>query len=178
MVRTNPKLGLLVAILVCAAATATAGTDDLDRIGPILLGRSMLDLSGNTVSLEDYRGEVLVVNFWASWCAPCRRELPVLDEWNTDWRSQGARVVAISIDSRAGNARTFVKDAELGLTAWIDGTDGLAAELDLPAVPTSFVIDRDGEVVLRIVGSSAADLDKMHSKVQELLASKPKGPKA
>ena len=88
------------------------------------------------------------------------------------------QVVAVSIDNKARNAWAFADKAELGLTVWMDGPQGLAQKLDLKAVPTSYVIDRDGRVVLRIVGSPEEDLEKMHQTVQVLLADQKKGPEA
>jgi len=160
----------LVAGLLLTGSLTAALADELSDVGSVLQSHAMEDLSGETVRLAQFRGEVVVVNFWASWCAPCLRELPELDEWNTEWSGAGARVVAISIDNKVGNARNYIEQTNLGLTAWYDGPRGLAAELNLPAVPTSFVVNRRGEVVLRIVGSSAADLERMHRTVQDLLA--------
>ena len=90
----------------------------------------------------------------------------------------GAQVVAVSIDNKPGNALGYAEEAGLGLTVWWDGPKGLAATLDLPAVPTSYVLDRDGNVVLRIVGSSEKDLHRMRQTVQSLLGEVKKGPEA
>jgi thiol-disulfide isomerase/thioredoxin len=164
-------------VTVALSATVAAGADFAET-GAKLRNHPLQDLAGEPLSLADFRGEVLVVNFWASWCAPCLRELPVLDEWNTAWQDAGARVIAVSIDSKVKNAREFVASQKLGLTVCVDGPQGLAAKLDLPAVPTSYVIDQQGNVVLRIEGSSAADLARMQQKVQALLGSKNRRPKA
>lgn len=164
-------------VTVALGATVAAGADFAET-GATLRSHPLQDLAGAPLTLADFRGEVLVVNFWASWCAPCLRELPVLDAWNTAWREAGARVIAVSIDSKARNARDFVAREALSLTVCVDGPRGLAAQLDLPAVPTSYVIDQRGNVVLRIEGSSAADLDRMQQKVEALLGSKDRRPKA
>ncbi len=169
MMRMKWIAPLLTATLVIAMAAVANGTISMRDAGSILMMHRTESLAGQTVSLADLRGEVVVVNFWASWCAPCRRELPILDEWNADWRDAGARVVAISIDSKVENARNYVESAGLEMAVWVDGPGGLAAKLDLPAVPTSFVIDRSGRVVLRIEGSSQPELDKLHRQVQTLI---------
>ncbi len=170
---------LLTTLLVMVALSATvAEAADLEQVGPLLMNHAMENLAGETVSLEDLRGEVLVVNFWASWCAPCLRELPVLDRWHRDWRDVGAQVVAVSIDNKAKNALIFADKAQLELNVWHDGPQGIAAVLDLPAVPTSYIVDRQGRVVLRVVGSSPADLEKMHQTVQALLSAGERKPEA
>lgn len=176
MNRKNPVSKLLVVCLLIVAAPVAA--DDLGAAGRILQNHRMEDLAGQAVGLAQHRGEVVVVNFWASWCGPCLRELPILDAWHAAWRDEGFRVVAVSIDSKVDNARRFVERADLGLTVWVDGPRGLAVELDLPAVPTSFVVDRDGRVVLRIEGSSEEDLERMHRTVRALLIEDEKGPEA
>lgn len=178
MSRRKLTTNLLVAAVIVTVTAGGAVADELAAAGSILSNHQMEDMDGQAVSLEEFRGEVVVVNFWASWCAPCLRELPVLDGWDADWRQKGARVVAVSIDNKARNAWAFADKAELGLTVWVDGPQGLAEKLDLKAVPTSYVIDRDGRVVLRIVGSSEQDLEKMHRTVQVLLANQQEGPEA
>jgi len=169
MRRTQLVFRILVASLLLAGSHTSVWAGDLNNIGPVLQNHAMEDLSGETVRLDQFRGEVVVVNFWASWCAPCLRELPELDTWHAEWSGTGARVVAISIDNKVGNARNYIEQSKLGLTVWYDGPRGLARQLNLSAVPTSFVVNRKGEVVLHIEGSSAADLERMHRTVQELL---------
>ncbi len=190
MIRRDLLLKVLVgAVLITVAAGAASSTESTsstesasatepEQAGALMMNHRMVDLDGAPVSLEAYRGEVLVVNFWASWCAPCLRELPILDGWNTTWQNAGARVIAVSIDSKAPNARAFVAKTDLKLSVWLDGPQGLAAQLDLPAVPTSYVIDRTGRVVLRIEGSSPADLARMQEKVQSLLNKTDRRPEA
>lgn len=181
MLLRRPFLIATVLTAVLAALVpglAAAGERDADATGPVLMSHRTVDLAGEPVSLADYAGEVLVVNFWASWCAPCRTELPLLDAWNADWQQRGGRVVAISIDSKAGNATSFAAKAAPGLTVWHDGPRGLAAALDLPAVPTSYVIDRQGRVVLRIEGSSPEDLAKLQQTVESLLGDRDGRPSA
>ena len=102
----------LAAILVLATVSFSGASPR--AAAPDLLAEPMVDLAGESASLADYRGEVLVVNFWASWCAPCRDELPVLDAWNTEWAGTGARVVAVSLDKRIDNAKRFVADTGPG----------------------------------------------------------------
>lgn len=172
---------LVVSVLITVStgmAAGVASAKEPEPVSALLMSHQMVDLEGESVGLETYRGEVLVVNFWASWCAPCLRELPILDSWNTTWQGNGARVIAISIDSKAANAQAFVTHEDLGLSVWLDGPQGLAARLDLPAVPTSYVIDRAGRVVLRIEGSSPDDLARMQQKVQSLLSETDRRPEA
>ncbi len=179
MRRTQLVFRILVSGMLLTGALTSVGAEDLSSVGPVLQNHTMENLSGETVGLDQFLGEVVVVNFWASWCPPCLRELPELDTWHAEWSATGARVVAISIDNKVQNARSYVDQAKLNLTVWHDGPQGLARQLNLSAVPTSFVVNRKGEVVLRIVGSSDADLERMHRTVLDLLAKETKeGPRA
>ncbi len=163
----------LVAILVLSTLTFPGASPR--AAAPDLLAEPMVNLAGETASLADFRGEVIVVNFWASWCAPCREELPLLDSWNTEWIGKGARVVAVSIDKRIGNAERFIADADLDLTILVDGPDGLAADLDLAAVPSTFLLDRDGQVVMSVRGFAIEDLARLKKAVEDLMGPVAKG---
>lgn len=134
-----------------------------------LRDRALATIDGLPATLATWKGEVLVVNFWASWCAPCRRELAQLDAWNTGWEPRGARVVAVSLDNERDRARRFVTDHDLRLTVLHDGPDGLARQLDLPAVPTTYVLDRDGAIVFEAKGSDERELERLRLAVEQLL---------
>ena len=162
----------LAAILVLATVSFSGASPR--AAAPDLLAEPMVNLAGEFASLADYRGEVLVVNFWASWCAPCRDELPVLDAWNTEWSGTGARVVGVSLDKRIDNVKRFVADTGLGLSILVDGPDGLAAELDLTAVPTTYLLDRDGGVVMVVRGFKEDELLHLKSAAEDLVKSSEK----
>lgn len=166
------RRGMLVAAGIALAATLGgargAAAAAMDREAA-LRARALTTLDGRAASLAAWEGEVLVVNFWASWCAPCRRELAQLDAWNAGWEPRGARVVAVSLDQERERARRFAADQDLGLTVLHDGPDGLARELDLPAVPTTYVLDRRGAVVLEVQGSGQRELERLRLAVEQLL---------
>jgi peroxiredoxin len=155
----------LTAAIMAAVGTGRAEAD----AGQTLANYQLTSLDGAATTLAAYRGQVLVVNFWATWCEPCRKELPMLDGWNSAWRGRGARVVAISIDTEARHARRFAEDEKLTLTVLHDGPDGLARELDLSAIPSTFLVDRDGHVLAVVRGSSAQDLAALRRRVESML---------
>lgn len=130
-------------------------------------------LDGTSTTLAAMRGRVVVVNFWASWCAPCRRELPQLDALHRDMSAQGASVVAVSIDQDAENARRFAKRGKLALPVAHDGPAGLARTLDLRHVPATVVLDRDGRIAWSTHRSDDAELAKLAAVVRRLAGSGP-----
>jgi peroxiredoxin len=138
-----------------------------------LEGHTLVKLDGAKLTLSELRGEVVVVNFWASWCRPCRRELPALDELHADIAKRGGRVLAVSIDHELDNARRFVRTHELGLPVVHDGPDGLARQLDLRAVPFTLVLDRSGEVAYTTTGADDKAVAELGAVVRGLLASTP-----
>ncbi len=156
-------------VLVLAATAAPADNVPDSETGETLTRYGLTSLDGGKTTLSSFRGEVVVVNFWASWCPPCRKELPIMDGWHTKWSGRGARVVAISIDKEIHKARRFAEEANLSLTVLHDDPSGLAKTLDLPALPCTFLLDRDGNVVQMIRSSSEEDLEALHKKAESLL---------
>ncbi len=140
-----------------------------------LASHQLSTLDGTETTLAAYRGEVVVVNFWASWCAPCRKELPVMNQWNDAWTSRGGRVVAISVDKDVRKARRFASDEKLTLTVLHDGPDGLARAIDIPSLPCTFLLDRNGRVVTVVRSSSQESLEALHKEAEKLL-SRPANP--
>jgi thiol-disulfide isomerase/thioredoxin len=130
-------------------------------------------LDGKTTTLSAMRGEVVVVNFWASWCKPCRRELPALNALNTELAKQGGNVVAVSIDEQRDNVTRFARANGLNLPIAHDGPDGLARLLDLKHVPFTMVLDRRGAVALVAAGAAPEGRERAGARARELASSSP-----
>lgn len=157
------------------ATAAGAGGMDPERIRREVKDYTLKTLEGRSLALRSLQGEVVVVNFWASWCGPCRKELPRLDALHATIAGRGGRVLAVSIDSEARNVRRFVRTHRLSLPVYFDGPDGLARKLDLPHVPYTIVLDRDGSVALATEGADEKALEVIASTTRRLLAGSPSG---
>ena len=112
---------------------------------------------GSTVSAEDYRGSVLVVNFWYASCPPCRAEAPDLAELATVYADQGVRFLGVNVYDNASGAQSFEKTFDIPYPSALDADSGelrLAFAGDLPpsGIPTTFIVDRDGRVAARLLG--------------------------
>lgn len=166
MKKSIVKRSIVAAISMMAATGVAHAVSTKETLST----HKLTALDGTTMSLEKFRGEYVVVNFWASWCAPCRRELPLLDQWNAAWAGRGARVIAISIDTDAKKAKRFADEMKLTLPVMHDGPEGLARTLDIPSVPYTLLLDRDGKVIGEVKGSEESQIAALERKVESVLA--------
>jgi thiol-disulfide isomerase/thioredoxin len=120
---------------------------------------SFLDGEGNEVSLADFEGDVVVLNLWATWCAPCRREMPSLDRLQAELGEDGLSVIALSLDrGDVAKVRDFLDELEIAnLALYHDPTGRAGRELAAPGLPTTIVIDRAGQEVGRLLGPAEWD---------------------
>lgn len=140
-------LALGLALPAASGMTRGGGPRNQAQVREALRRHALTTLDGKSLSLADLEGEVVVLNFWATWCPPCRRELPLLEDLHQTLQPQGGRVIAIAIDMDGDKVRRFLRSRRIDLPAVHDGPDGLARELDLPHVPYTMVLDRRGYVV-------------------------------
>ncbi len=111
------------------------------------------DLAGRRHLLADYRGEVLVINFWATWCVPCREELPGMARAARELAVDGVRIVTVAMGQDATEVREFIEQFDFDLPKLVD-PDGTASERwQVRSLPTSFVVDPAGRLVLLVVGA-------------------------
>lgn len=160
-------LGALVAVLGLMTLPAYA----LDE-GAKLPEIGLKDQAGKTVTAASLVGKVVVVDFWATWCAPCKEELPVLEKLYKKYASQGLVIVAVSVDKDASNVKSFV--AKLGLTFPVvhDAGQQVAGRYEPPRMPSSYIVDRKGIVRHVHGGFRAEDAPVFEKQIKELLAKK------
>lgn len=119
------------------------------------------DLSGKSVSLDDYLGSVVLVNLWATWCPPCREEMPALQTFYEKYRSDGFVLLAINQEETREVVEPFVREFGLTFPVWLDLNYQAEREFKTKSLPSSFVIDRTGRVRLMWFGSiSKKNLEK------------------
>jgi cytochrome c biogenesis protein CcmG, thiol:disulfide interchange protein DsbE len=121
---------------------------------------------GDTVKLSDYRGRPVVVNFWASWCHPCRKEFPLLAAARTKYKGDDLAIIGVSFRDIPSDSRRFVKDQEATWTFARDDRGAVAKDYGVRAVPQTFFIDADGTIRDRVFGiTSSEDLDHTLRKI-------------
>jgi cytochrome c biogenesis protein CcmG/thiol:disulfide interchange protein DsbE len=114
---------------------------------------TLTDTQGITHSLADYKGQVVLVNLWATWCPPCKAEMPTLDAYYNKYKDNGFIIIAVNDGDPAPDVLQFVDDYKLTFPVWLDPTY-IATEQAFKTLnlPSSFVIDRDGTIRLQWVG--------------------------
>jgi cytochrome c biogenesis protein CcmG/thiol:disulfide interchange protein DsbE len=122
-----------------------------------------------TIKLGELRGKVVLLDFWASWCAPCQEELPLLDDMSTRLKSKGIEIVGLSIDENKADAEHFLtRKSSWALTLGHDPEQKVADEFKPPKMPTSYVIDRKGIVRQVNAGFERADAKKIEAQLVDL----------
>ena len=149
--------GLLVAALGLLGILAIGFTRDPGVVTSPLVGRpappfSLTSLDGSTVSLADLRGRPLIVNFWASWCLPCRAEAPLLQRAAADFAGRGVEVLGIVYQDSAENARAFMHEYGQTYPGLLDPDGRTALDYGVFGIPETYFIDRGGRIVSKQTG--------------------------
>ncbi len=133
---------------------------------------TLTDIQGVEHSISDYRGHVVLVNLWATWCIPCREEMPALQSFYDNNKDEGFTVIAINDGDPLADVAKFAKDYDLTFPIWLDPTYIATEEaFKTMNLPSSFVIDRDGIVQLLWVGGISRAMLEEH--VTPLITEKP-----
>jgi len=154
-------LAMAAAALLVRGASANAKDPIVDRAAPDFKATSF---DGKKLSLADYKGQVLILNFWATWCAPCKEELPLLDKYFRIDEQAGLRVLAVTTEDSVPmyQLKPLSKTLSITLARQFRGDYG-----PMKAVPTNFIIDRGG--VLRYAKAGALTLDDLNTLLVPLL---------
>jgi peroxiredoxin len=130
------------------------------------------DMSGRGVSLTSLKGKVVLIDFWASWCAPCREELPVLEALYKKYRDRGFEVVAVNQDQSADNVRKFMTTTPLSFRVVHDRGGSVAGRYAPSKMPSSFIVDRKGIVRHVHAGFRSSERASLEKQIGALLNAK------
>jgi peroxiredoxin len=101
---------------------------------------------GDNIRLSEHRGEVVLLNFWASWCGPCRQEMPLLNTLQQRYNKLGFNVVGVNVDKDSALANKLLKDIPVTFPVLLDNTGAVSASYNVSSMPTTVIIDRDGNM--------------------------------
>ena len=102
--------------------------------------------AGNNQRLSEYRGQVVLINFWASWCGPCRQEMPLLDDLHNKYSKLGFSVLGINVDKDSAKADKILKDIPVNFPILYDASGAVSKQFNVEAMPTTVIVDRNGEM--------------------------------
>ncbi len=157
-------------LLVAALAGLSSAPAVAMKVGDIAPDFTRADLAGKEVRLSGYRGKLVLLNFWATWCPPCREELPVFSRWQKDLQARGLQVIGLSMDDDVAEVKKFLAEYPVTFPIAMGGAKFAEQFGGVLGVPLTYLIDAQGRVVARYQGE--ADLKKMEAKVKELLDAK------
>ena len=128
------------------------------------------DLSGNDVSLDDFEDKVVILDLWATWCPPCRREIPFLVSLYEEYGDQGLVVIGVGLDQGGASViAPFVEANDVTYTILV-GNQTMSRDYKVSSIPMTLTIDRDGRVAAKDVGFTPSIAKEMRARVEELLA--------
>ena len=111
------------------------------------------NLEGQAISLSGVRGKPVLLNFWATWCGPCRAEMPYLQQVYEEWSGKGLEVLAINIGESPSEVKRFLQTYNLSLPVLLDTKEATARKYNITGIPTTFFIDKDGIIQEKIIGA-------------------------
>ncbi|MBT1451549.1 TlpA family protein disulfide reductase [Glaciecola sp. XM2] len=166
------KTSTLLASAVLAIAAIGFSTNTLANAGASAETAKDFTLpsrdSGN-IRLSEQRGNIVMVNFWASWCGPCREELPEMEELYQEYADMGFEILAVNVDDEVSKADILLNDIEVTFPVLYDTQGEVSKLYDVNAMPTTVIIDRDGNQRLLHLGYRAGDEVKYEKAIKMLM---------
>ena len=151
----HPGLTFLVGLLLIAGVLAIGSSRAAD----------------SALNLDDYHGQVVLLDFWASWCVPCRRSFPWMNQMQQKYGEQGLVIIGVNMDANAEDAQAFLRDYPAQFTIISDPDGDLARRFGVEAMPSSYVIGRDGAVVATHMGFQVKKSDEYEEQIRQVLLS-------
>ncbi len=130
---------------------------------------SLKDMDGKIHSLKDYRGKPVIINFWATWCPPCREELPAMNKGWAKIKPLGIAMIAINVGEDEDTIFSFTADYPIDFQVLLDSSGDIINEWSVRGLPTTLVLDKDGYIVYRAIGGRDWSSDLLLDKVKALL---------
>ena len=165
-----------LAVLAGLVAAATGACERAERGAPVQIGQpapayGTRSIDGDSVSLAGQRGKVVLFNIWATWCIPCREELPALQRLHERYASQGLSLVGVSVDARGEeeNVRDFARRYGITYPIWLDPDERAPGLFLAVGVPATYLIGRDGTLLWRRIGPVRDDDPTLRRALEQAL---------
>ncbi len=165
MTRLAVVFGTVLSLVLGWLAAPVLALDAGARLPEI----GLTDMRGTRVDAAALKGKVVIVDFWASWCAPCKEEMPVLERLYKKYKARGLVIVGVSVDQELANVKSFLKQLPVSFNIVHDADHKVAGRFKPPRMPSSYVADRNGIVRHVHAGFRDEDAAKLEAEVSALL---------
>lgn len=165
--KKNAALSLGVLLSFFGALYTAMAHADLPKPAPNF---TLQTIEGDSVTLADLKGKVVMINFWASWCGPCRAEMPLLNEIYDDYKRAGFELLGVNLDNQPAQAKRFLNDTPVVFPILMDTKGEVATLYKNKAMPSSYFIDREGQLVYLHQGYRPGEEDDYRKVIRKLLA--------
>ena len=161
---------LLISFLSLGIVVHSHSAQQGDQATAMPLNLLENDKAGRIVDINHYRGKLVYMDFWASWCGPCRKSLPVLNEIRADYADRGFEVVAINVDQNLTDALRFLDKYPVDYPVLLDPEGRMPKAYHVKAMPTAFLIDERGKILHKHIGFEKKDRKKIEGLIRQHLA--------
>lgn len=163
MRKLTAALAATLVLLLCGAASAM-------KVGDTAPDFVRADLASKRVQLSEHRGKLVLLNFWATWCAPCREEMPLFSKWQRDYGAKGLQVIGLSMDDDVASVKQFLAEYPVSYPIVMGDVELAESFGGVLGLPLSYLIDEQGRVVGRYQGEP--DLARMETEIKQRLSRK------
>ena len=133
----------LLVVLVASAVAVVSGASATVTPAPDFTLKSA---TGENIKLSELRGQVVMINFWASWCGPCRQEMPLLDALHDRYAPMGFTLLGVNVEKDSSKARQLLEDVPVNFPILFDQKNQVSKDYDVVAMPSTVLVDRDGNI--------------------------------
>lgn len=157
---------LFITIAIGFMASAPGNAETLQGKAPDFTLKSS---SGKNIKLSEYRGQVILLNFWASWCGPCRQEMPILNQIQNRYSKLGFTVLGVNVEEDSRQAKTMLREIPVDFPILFDTTNKVSKLYNVSAMPSTVLIDRDGNLRYLHKGYKPGDETKYKQWIKKLV---------
>lgn len=167
--------GMLAGVIDLFPSELPVSGSDLDEVSPLAepfnYDFMLKDLEGNKYNFTDYKGKVVFLNLWATWCGPCRAEMPGIQSLFSKINNENIQFVMLSIDQdgQQQKVRKYIADKQFKFPVFMP-SGRLTQQLSVPSIPTTFIINKQGKIVQKKIGTTNFDTPKFKKYLEDLAA--------
>ncbi len=163
---TSPVIFSIIIAFSLLTLSPSASAVKVKQVAPDF---TLASNKGGNIRLKDLRGKVVMINFWATWCAPCREELPLLNALYNNYKSKGFVLLGVNIDDKSKLANKMIKELNIKFPVLFDSNQATSELYDLQAMPSTFILDKNGVIRFSHYGFKPGYEKKYEKNVKSLL---------